>query len=636
MKIKITNPSTSCETDYDVPKASLEKSKYFAAIFSSEDYNEDVPLIIPSEYPRELLNFIFHKSSKIPEKELFDTFSACLYFDLRYDRFLELMQEVVIRLPLVPSVLELLDIGRVDPGVAIDNCFDRLIARDPEGFKELYKTSELAQREMLWSHLHRNRHICESKLESDILLFDYTTCKPLPILNNFAAAIEKFNQISNDVFAKDFKWDNIIMAGGALLDSIHKETLNPDTDVDIWVYGSKEQRREAIIYVLNHLSSKMDGYYSHKGSVIYFFPIDIRRCFQIINTNNLTKYDVLDYFDYCCCKILYDGKQILCTKNFINSIQTKVIQRNHLQRFVPFRLQKMLSKGFKYSLTEEEKIQYDEYINSPPEIPKPYYPTKLNDAENIKQLCLANNFHNSVTDSIKVLLMEFNFDKTIESYFTGSVINELTFKGARRTTNQIRLEIHRGGCKIKFEIKVTSVNNRFYGRFPDKATWQIPYLMLGPYAREVINNLNLYVGCLNEKDIFGEDVKEYLGKTGKKVSYSVMPIIKTRQAQLDDEGDDSAVEGEVDRYISVKTKNIIIDGVPLDIVGQMGIDNPVLVVREIEWEKKYVITANIVPYLWVNKVGTLYRQTEVGVTLFAEWIKVRSVGDKKIDVGIEE
>ncbi|AYV80726.1 MAG: hypothetical protein Harvfovirus5_30 [Harvfovirus sp.] len=604
---------------YDIQEEHLEKSKYFSAIFSTEDYNKDVPIQIPSEYPTELLNFVFHKSDIIPEEKLYDTFSVCLYFDLRYDFFFEFIQDLIskltICLPLMPIVLEILEINHCDPKISLDNYFDKLLEDHPEEFKELYVTSRSLQ-EKLWPHLYRHRHICEPNL--DILLFDFSIYEPrMNSLNNFSESIEKFNHISNNIFLKDFKWDNIIIAGGAILDSVHKKTLNEDTDVDIWIYGAKEQRKQAIIYLLNYLRSKMEGYYSHKGSVIYFFPINIPRCFQIIQTNYVTKYELLDYFDYSCCKILYDGDRLLCTKNFINSIKTKVIHRSPFQNFAPQRLNKMLSKGFTYMLTPEEKTIYDLHIESIDR--KPHYLTKSDNTENINLLKQTYDFKNSVTNDINVLLTEFNFDNIIHSYFTGSLINELTFREKYQTDRHMQMEILRNESKIKFQIKITSVNNKVYARHPDQATFQIPYLSLPPYTRLLIYNLNSYVKTLNDGNGLDEHVRKFVGK---KVPYEVQEIIKLPLVM----DDDICIDG--DQYISIKTKNVVIDGKQYDLVKKIT-NSPRSFINEIEWEKKYEILANVVPYLWMNKLARMRdKKREVGIVLFAASVEFKTCGKR--------
>ena len=173
-------------------------------------------------------------------------------------------------------------------------------------------------------------------------------------------------QISNDDFNKEFSkktfdlltyihWDNIIVAGGSLVNIITNNSgkLN---DIDMFIYGlNNEDAKLKIDRVISSIKQKaIDMKYDTRvyinKNVINIYIFDTRKLLQVQIILRLydTLAQVLVGFDVDCCAIAYNGKELLVTERGLCALKYRVNVANLKRRSPSYenRLIKYSFRGF--------------------------------------------------------------------------------------------------------------------------------------------------------------------------------------------------------------------------------------------------------------------------------------------------
>jgi hypothetical protein len=433
MEIKV-NINNNEQFKYTLEKETIKDSKYFDSL--KEDKNIDTIIDIPVYYSKEVYDYIFGITNQINIKNILDYFNASNYFDLRSNDILEYIKKLSIKnvdilFTNTDILYNLLEINKIVKLQWLTSYIIGYTQQHLDEAKQLYLTSNNYIRSLYSKYLYQ---IVNDFKDPSFLLVNYLdnipNNKKLCNSKNVDLITKKFHTLTYELF-RDFDWNNVVIAGGLILESIFEETLNEHTDVDIWVYG--EDQKSTINRILEHINATITKlnkrlYISHKGSVIYFWIDDFNRSFQIINTNYKTKFDIINSFDFDCCHILYDGKDILCTYNFLDAIKTMNTQYNTdfmLNEMNYEHFYRINKKGFNSPMVKnEEYLKYisDNKNNLEMQNYMHFYP---NSKDNIfKNMALLKAIYklSYIESNIDIVTTTFDYTNTINNMGYGSSI----------------------------------------------------------------------------------------------------------------------------------------------------------------------------------------------------------------------
>lgn len=193
--------------------------------------------------------------------------------------------------------------------------------------------------------------------------------------------------ISNDNFNKEFSkktfdlltyihWDNIIVAGGSLVNII---TNNPAklNDIDMFIYGlDAEQSKQKIDRVIGSIKQKaIDMKYDTRvyinKNVVNIYVFDTKKLLQVQIILRLydTLAQVLVGFDVDCCAIGYNGKKLMTTERGLHALKYRVNVANLKRRSPSYenRLIKYSFRGFDVVTNFDYKKAYNKMFFMQPE-----------------------------------------------------------------------------------------------------------------------------------------------------------------------------------------------------------------------------------------------------------------------------
>jgi len=146
---------------------------------------------------------------------------------------------------------------------------------------------------------------------------------------------------------------------------MEKNNLNKDLiDIDIFVFGKTEEKKESLIYFFEKLS-KTD--YKYKigihGCLLSVFILNKNIIIQFILTGEKNPKELVNKFDFTILHSYYDGQKIISEKYVSEQIKNKkssIIYKNPRL----YRIIKYLNKGIKFNESEifvEKYLTIDKY-----------------------------------------------------------------------------------------------------------------------------------------------------------------------------------------------------------------------------------------------------------------------------------
>lgn len=250
------------------------------------------------------------------------------------------------------------------------------------------------------------------------------------------------SKLINDTFITDLDWTNICISGGAVLANVLRKPLDAEnSDIDFWIYGENiEERYRYLIKYLEDQFTDIKIYYSVAGGVTTLIIPKYRRNIQIILTDYKTPYEIVKNFDMSYIRCVYDGRNVLGTVEFIESLQTQTIHNDPLTKYNIPRIAKAYRKGysFKNFIADVEceftKDTFNQYILETlndkgviKNMNKYYYPTMkecinserlkymIGQIFNSKNVCIGSD---ELFDKITYKICDFNTDPYIKEVIT--------------------------------------------------------------------------------------------------------------------------------------------------------------------------------------------------------------------------
>jgi len=201
---------------------------------------------------------------------------------------------------------------------------------------------------------------------------------------------------------------NCVIAGGfvaSLVDSQVNKNFTINSDIDVFVYGSLEERKTAVNEILkvvknNHLDYIYGSYSKGKSPVITIFSRNMLEPIQIIVTTKNSREDILSEFDLSVSQCLIERVQeensnnykfrVLGTRIFVQSFLNGRIQSNRsLIKGLP-----TVQRLVKYHLRHDLKLPRHFPFNKKHEIAK---------FKNENQVCHHKIVSNSLEENLKYL-----------------------------------------------------------------------------------------------------------------------------------------------------------------------------------------------------------------------------------------
>lgn len=136
---------------------------------------------------------------------------------------------------------------------------------------------------------------------------------------------------------RDFPMDNLVIAGGSVLQCLQKDHLRPDfsnlSDIDLFVVAdTDEEATETFDSILRHLSREESvRLIDHDNLLVARSPFAVTFCFgdpqrnlQLILVRYRCMADIIFNFHIDCCQILWTGSRVLATPSAVRALRTGV------------------------------------------------------------------------------------------------------------------------------------------------------------------------------------------------------------------------------------------------------------------------------------------------------------------------
>nr|QBK87241.1 MAG: hypothetical protein LCMAC201_01430 [Marseillevirus LCMAC201] len=170
-------------------------------------------------------------------------------------------------------------------------------------------------------------------------------------------------------------WNNVVVAGGCISNSINGEIKVPNTqtsDIDLFMYGlTEEEARDKIAELLQDIHRSVVDRFGGSTSILkndYTITLvssnnkEVK--VQIILRLYKCVYEILAGFDVDSCAVAYNGHQVYLTDRSLNAFQTRmnIVDMSRRSPSYEHRLHKYNSRGFgiyiPFDWTEYNKLYF--------------------------------------------------------------------------------------------------------------------------------------------------------------------------------------------------------------------------------------------------------------------------------------
>ncbi len=350
-------------------------------------------------------------SQEIDFENILEYWSLATYYDLKvHDLTKKIIEHMNIEMIRSPKLFEqLITIHRRTFGkIPIDPLF-----KNTKNLEEIYtKLKTCKKSQHIPFILNEKFDHWDAIIEYDDYLFDVfdiTTNSQRYGINAFihqlvpckSSFLQKFNKLTCGLIDQTFDWKNVVCAGGMILESISVFELNKFTDIDLFLYGSRQEQIEKARQLCEYFYCRAGELSSvawiglekkkRNKSVITICFQSIKRTVQIICTDAMYIGRIITDFDIYSNSVLYDGQNIMGIKKWFNAVETKITELNPMHCLKTKRLHKTIKKGFLFNKEYHLSDSYKKYVSSGRaeiESDSHYYPDPLICEDvNIQKMC---------------------------------------------------------------------------------------------------------------------------------------------------------------------------------------------------------------------------------------------------------
>lgn len=251
-------------------------------------------------------------------------------------------------------------------------------------------------------------------------------------------------------------WANIIVAGGAVsrwVSTLYDRTKSRQSDLDIFIFAKSYAERSAMFETVLRWFASSSTYYAIRGSVVSIYLKNVNRKFQIISSNAVTAFDIINEFDLSHVQWMYHNGDFYGTPEACISLRARVTEFNNTCRIRSFRAVKALHCGF--NIIKHDKVEFiAEIVNNPKSVQVAkmirelygfYYPTSHPDMsaqdEQNHILCMiekdsgATFTHNDIEFVLQNVVIGGNFENDYEmvNYHTFNPNMVVTWNGINKS-----------------------------------------------------------------------------------------------------------------------------------------------------------------------------------------------------------
>ena len=226
-------------------------------------------------------------------------------------------------------------------------------------------------------HTEGDLHYYQFSSGFQILLSPY--CPVTKSTVNKELFLEKIREKTSWFIGNDFNWKNVLLAGGSVLQALEIDPYEKQyehSDFDLFVYGSNDKNK--IRYLYDYFTKRFSGqlivfttdtdtrYAAHMLVITILIPN--RPNIQIIASRSKSDSSILKSFDLSPCQVGFNGEKIVTTKEFIETITTRVARIKN--KVSISRLAKYYQRGYHIYLAAYWKVQSHEREEIIPKIQK--------------------------------------------------------------------------------------------------------------------------------------------------------------------------------------------------------------------------------------------------------------------------
>lgn len=172
-------------------------------------------------------------------------------------------------------------------------------------------------------------------------------------------------RVSEDLFlpSKFKHWDNVVIAGGYVIDLLYG--TNYCNDIDLFIYNTDTDNIKKIAETIINLLNKPQTTYESKAVRTVHSN---GRTIQIINGNSYSDLnEVLESFDLNCCKVAFDGYNLVIHPLALTELKSRTIHYDNITNYyvgTDQRLYKYITKkGFGLTVDKSHyKSMYPLYL----------------------------------------------------------------------------------------------------------------------------------------------------------------------------------------------------------------------------------------------------------------------------------
>ena len=171
------------------------------------------------------------------------------------------------------------------------------------------------------------------------------------VTTSFLEFAQRLNEKIKNIIDEDFNWSNVLIGGGlisGLLEKKFDEKNYEKSDIDLFVYGTKNTVTEKIIAIYDYFSKKLDNKFyafTYTGAPMISIIVPGKLPIQIIGTEFNSADTVLKSFDMTHCQIGFDGNQIIYTDEFVKAMTSRITKITTISVHA-YRLVKAHQRGY--------------------------------------------------------------------------------------------------------------------------------------------------------------------------------------------------------------------------------------------------------------------------------------------------
>lgn len=361
---------------FHIKEENLLKSLYFKNLLEDVGYTTQFHIDLPlfdDFYINTLFNFLEETKLNIPiNKHLIHLINITDYFQV--ESLTEMIKEKVV--DSLPNDIEMYDIYKklnllpmfyewlktIDPPKI--NCkFDKYydIMRHYKKYYNIYNYDD----ELIYTKLSN----------ADNLHPTYNPQKKNNFGDKAIVTKEEFIKKFNEYFY-DLEWNNMIVAGGFIFGLLNKinNGLLENSDIDIFIYGTEEERKAKWFYLMNYFDKLGAKFARYHGSTTII--MDGKLEIQVIVMDK-SPNEIIESFDFNYVQCYYDGKDVVGTISCIYGLKYQMAIYVDDSWNISKRYSKALLKGlciekcdylditFDYKIYEfnEKVYKFDDYHN---------------------------------------------------------------------------------------------------------------------------------------------------------------------------------------------------------------------------------------------------------------------------------